>query len=148
MKRLLLFISALAVLVSCKKDGEKEGFSDTPSLEMVSLSEDRLVQFKDSLVITVRYKDLNGDLGRTDPDDNALYIKDQRLPHPDYFHIPPLTPDDLRFKTTGTFRIVIPSLFLLGNGGEERTRLHIKVLDQGGHWSNELVTPEIAITPN
>jgi hypothetical protein len=148
MKQLsIILLVALSAWSCSKKQAEKDGYTDVPNLELVSISSNYMVQFKDSLIITVRYKDLNGDLGRQNPDDNALYIKDLRLPNADYYHVPPLTPDNLQFKTTGTFRIVVPSLFLLGNGGEEKTKLFVKVMDAAGHWSNEIATPEILIAP-
>ncbi len=147
--RIALIILASSVLfLSCDKDkkAEKEGYSEIPAIELVSVNKTTMVQFQDSMIITIKFKDLNGDLGRQDPDDNSLYIKDQRLPAADYYHIPPITPEDLEFKTRGTIRIVVPTLFLLGNGGDEKTVLTVKVKDQADHWSNEITTPQITVT--
>lgn len=148
MRILLSIVICAFLLLSCKKDrkAEKEGYFEVPSIELVSVNTTQMVEFQDSLIIMVSFKDLNGDLGRQNPDDNSLYIKDLRLPNADYYHIPPITPEDLEFKTRGTIRIVVPTLFLLGNGGDETTVLTIKVKDQADHWSNEISTPTITIT--
>jgi hypothetical protein len=148
MKKLVFILIATLCLVSCKKEEIKvQGdYSEIPSIEFKSINTETIKEFQDSVIIVIGYKDLNGDIGQLDPDNNSLYIKDRRLPAADYYHIPPVTPEDVEFKTRGTIRIVVPTLFLLGNGGNETTVLQIKIKDQAGHWSNELSTPELTIT--
>ncbi|MES2627964.1 MAG: hypothetical protein V4616_03250 [Bacteroidota bacterium] len=149
--RTSIFIAcSLLVLASCKKEkaGEEDsdGFSDIPAIEVVSVNKTTIKEFQDSVVIVISYKDRNGDLGRQDPDDNSLYIKDRRLPDADYYHIPPITPADVNLKTRGTIRIVYPNLFLLGNGSNETTQLYVKIKDQAGNWSNELEVGPFTVT--
>ncbi len=145
-----LFILALTIgaMSSCKKEtaDEREGYTEEPVIELVSLNTTTVKQFQDSVIVTIRFKDGNGDLGRQNPDENSLYIKDRRLPNADYYHIPPITPTDVKFKTRGTIRVVVPTLFLLGNGGNETTDIQIKVKDMADNWSNEISTGTITIT--
>lgn len=147
MRKLFTLSLVAVVLLSCKKDKNSEDVYDTvPALTFESVNSTFIHQYKDSVIIYVRYRDLDGDLGRQNPDDNSLYIKDERLPYADYYHIPPIIPDGTNFKTRGTIRIVVPTLFLFGNGGDEKTILTIKVKDQADHWSNEITTPQIVVT--
>jgi len=147
MRNTLPYLLLMLILVtSCKKKSlEKEGYTEVPQIELKSLSTQSVHQFKDSVIIVISYKDLNGDLGEQNPDNNSLYILDSRLAAADYYHIPPITPEDLEFKTRGSIRIKKPTLFLFGDGGDEKTRLTIKVMDRAGNWSNEVTTEEITI---
>lgn len=148
MKKIICILPVCLLILSCSKEkqAEKEGYSETPAIELVSINSKTIKEYQDSVVVTISYKDLNGDIGEQNPDDNSLYVKDQRLPNPDYYHIPPITPEGVEFKTRGTIRVVIPTLFLMGNGGNEKTTLTIKLKDQADHWSNELVTDQLTIT--
>ena len=76
----------------------------------------------------------------------ALEVQDDRLDAPDTYHIPPLTPDGMELDIDGTFVVNLPPLFLLGNGGDEPTRLTFRITDRAGHVSNAVVSPVILIT--
>ena len=142
--RTVLF-GALIVLLAfttCKKEEEA---STAPTLEVVSINKTSLIEFKDSLIITLKYEDVNGDIGQTNPDENGLSVKDARIAEADFYHIPPITPDLEKLKTAGTFQVFVPSLFLLGNGGFEKTSFSFKVKDRDNNWSNTASTQEISI---
>lgn len=147
MKKLYI-IPLLLILLSCKKETktEQDGYPETPEIALVSINNKTIREFQDSVIIVISYKDLNGDIGRLNPDDNSLSIYDIRLGKAEFYHIPPITPTDVTFKTKGTIRIVVPTLFLLGPGNTEKTELLIKIKDQADHWSNELNTGQLTIT--
>ena len=140
----ILWLTILLPFVACKKENEQ---SEVPSIALESISKTEVVQFKDSIIILLTFIDGDGDLGRQHPDDNSLYIKDERLTNAERYHLPPLLDESKDGETSqGSIRVFVPSLFLLGNGGDEVTRLSIKVQDQAGNWSDEVVTPTITIT--
>lgn len=140
----ILFALATLLMFSCQKEGENV-LSFTPKLEFNSINSTTITEFQDSVIIIVNYEDGDGDLGRQNPDSNSLYIKDVRLENPEYYHIPPLTPDDQNLQTIGKFRIFIPTLFIIGSEDVERTSIQIRVKDAKGNWSNEISSPEITI---
>jgi hypothetical protein len=144
MKYLYIFsFSFLAFsLVSCKTDDEPT----PPVINLLSMSKDTLVQFQDSLDILIKYTDMDGDVGEVDADSNALYIKDSRLPAADYYHVQPLSPPNTQLNIQGQFTVKIKNMFLLGNGGNETAYFTIKLKDQAGNWSNEIITPQVLIT--
>jgi hypothetical protein len=64
---------------------------------------------------------------------------------PDYYHIPPQTPNNQQLDIEGVFQINPNALFILGNAKEETTTYTIKIRDRAGNWSNEVVTSPIVI---
>jgi hypothetical protein len=142
MKPAFLPVFILAILFSCKKDKK---LPPEPTIELVNVSPMNVLQFKDSVEVTIKYKDNNGDLGDVSPDTYSVMVKDSRLTKPDWYHIPPLAPTDVELKIEGQIKIRLNTLFLLGNGSEEFSTLTIKLKDRAGNWSNEIATSAIAI---
>lgn len=117
-----------------------------PVISLKSMSADTVVQFQDSLDIVIEYSDVDGDVGELDADNNALYVKDSRLSQADYYHVQPLSPPNTQLNIKGQFTVKVSNMFLLGNGGNESVNFTIKLKDQAGNWSNEIITPPVVIT--
>jgi hypothetical protein len=117
-----------------------------PQLEWIDINATAFESAQTPVVVTLGYKDHQGDLGWADPDRHALEVQDERLEAPDTYHIPPLTPDEMELDIDGTFIVHLPPLFLLGNGGDEMTRLTFRVTDRAGHASNVVQSPLLMIT--
>ena len=141
----MIFLPALLILIGCNKD-EVVKLSDIPKIELRSLSQDTIRQFKDVLYIRIFYQDGNGDVGFENPEEYALFIRDIRLEAFDGFYIGPLAPPDANVPIQGELNIEFPSLFLFGNGSIENTRFQIKMIDRAGNESNLLQTGNVAIT--
>lgn len=138
----LFYILAILLLFACKKDKK---LPPEPTIELVSVSPTAVEQFRDSIEVTIKYKDNIGDIGDSSPDIYSLQVKDSRLANPDWYHIQPLAPLDVELKIEGQLKIRLNSMFLLGNGSEEFSTLSIKLKDRAGNWSNTIATPPIAI---
>lgn len=142
MRYWIYVIGILVIFASCKK--EKTTAELTPIISIASISSTEVTQFKDSIIIFLTFEDSDGDLGRQNPDDNSLWIKDDRVAAGETYHLPPIVGDNDK-NTRGTIRIFIPSLFLFGNGNQEKTKLAIRIQDQAGNWSESIVTPLITV---
>lgn len=143
---IILIISILALWVSaCTKVDNTPSFPIEPAIKLVDINHLEVVEFQDTLEITITYEDGDGDLGNVDPDIPGLVVKDARLTEPDSFHLQPLSPPGAQVSIQGELLIRLPQLFLLGNGMTETTRFRIKLLDRAGHESNEIETPSIQI---
>lgn len=130
---------------NCKKKA-KVVVDPAPTIELVSINPSTVTEFKDSLSITIKYKDANGDLGDDNPDELSLEIKDSRLSKADYYHVKPLAPNTGKdIPIEGELRIKLNSMFLLGTGTTELATLNIKFKDREGNWSNEVVSSPITI---
>ena len=127
---------------SCKKNVE----NTPPFIQYISISPSQVKQFIDPVTIKIHYEYSEGDLGHPSPDSLTMYIHDSRLSEADSLHIPPLTPE-MNLSIKGDIDINIGSPFLLGNGGTEYIKYTIKVRDNYGLWSNEIVTDEIEVNP-
>ena len=132
----------LFLFLGCKK----ETLPTEPTIEWVSVSSTNVVQFKDSVIIKIKYKDNNGDIGDESADEYSLQIKDSRLPNPDMQHIKPLAPIGSNVKIEGELRVKLNALFLLGNGTTETTVFTIKLKDRANNWSNEITCSPITIS--
>lgn len=132
-------------LFACKK--EEPIPAPEPLIEIISITPSKVKEFKDSVLIKIKYKDNNGDLGDVSPDEHSLTIKDSRLTKADTYHVKPLAPlSDKNIPIEGELTVKLNSLFLIGSGNSENTTLVIKLKDRQGNWSNELVSPQITIT--
>jgi len=140
----LIAILSVLFIMSCKKD-EIIPYSNTPVIELLDLSHDTIRQYEDVLLIRIRYKDGDGDLGFEDPEEYALFVRDIRLAAFDGFYVGPLTPPNVSVPIQGELTIEFPSLFLFGNGAVEQTRFQIKMTDRAGNESNLLETDFVAI---
>ncbi len=136
-----LILGAL-VMAGCKKEDDDPR---APVLEFKSISTSSVEQFNNNLLITIQYEDMQGDLGTADPDDYSLRIKDSRLSDFDWYHLPPMTPDNETLHIKGSYSIELDPLFLMGTGTQELTSFSIEVRDREGNWSNVVKTPNVLI---
>ena len=149
MKRIFTILFSITVLFACtKEEDSSEELSSDPSIAFISIEPMEATNFKNSVTLTIKYKDNNGDLGFEDPDDYALWVKDDRLDSADWYHIPPLAPLGKNIIIQGQLDIVLNSIFILGNGDEEQVSLTVKLRDRANHWSNIVKTPAITIKKN
>ncbi|MCB9252368.1 MAG: hypothetical protein H6605_07850 [Flavobacteriales bacterium] len=139
------YIFILIAMVSCSKEENVVAINTTPLIKLNAVSATRVLQFKDSLVVVIDYKDGDGDIGETDPDRKSIEVKDNRLSKADYYFIKPLSPPGSSIKTEGSISINLKSPFLLGTADEEITTFEIRIKDREGNWSNSVKTPEIVI---
>jgi hypothetical protein len=145
MNNYIVAILTVLCFASCKKDKKEAALDPVPVIELISITPTNVTQFKDSILVTIKYTDNNGDIGDTNPDEYSLYVKDSRLVKADGYHIQPLAPVGNELVFSGQLNIKINTLFLLGNGTQELANLSIKLKDRAGNWSNELISPSITI---
>lgn len=139
---LFYLASALMILWSCRKEDEKP---EAPVIEFVRISDTEVTEFNNRISITIAYEDYQGDIGESDPDVYSLRIKDARLSDYDWYHIPPLTPDQQSLHVKGEFTVLLNPVFLMGTGNSETTRFDIEVLDRAGNWSNTVTSPNVMV---
>lgn len=134
-------------ICGCKKKKETTSEQIAPSIELLSITPQNVKEFKDSISILLKYKDVNGDLGDSNPDELSLEVRDSRLQSADKYHIQPLAPNTGKdISIEGELRIKLNSMFLLGAGTSEQSILTIKLKDRAGNWSNEVTSQPIIIS--
>lgn len=145
--RYVLILAVPFLLFGCKKKKDVATIQEPPSIELISLTPLNIKEFKDSIFIVIKYKDINGDLGDENPDELSLEVKDSRLSKADYYHVQPLAPNTGKdISIEGEIRIKLNSMFLLGGGTIEQSVLTLKLKDRAGTWSNEVSSQPLTIT--
>jgi len=144
MRLSFFFFILLVMILSCKDDLIKSG-DPQPKIQFVSINPNSVIQFQDSVVITISYEDGDGDLGDYSADSLSISIRDTRLVKPDFYHLKPLAPKESNVKIKGQLDIKLKNLFLLGQGKAEQTQFEIKLKDRNQNWSNTVTTSTIAI---
>jgi hypothetical protein len=144
----ILYIAIFMALMfpSCKEEIVSNG-NPVPNIQFISISSTKLKQFTDSLVVTLKYKDGDGDLGDISADSLSIYVRDFRLSNPDYYHLFPLSPINNKLSIDGVLNIKIKNIFLLSTSPSETTKFEIKLRDRAKNWSNTIFTPNIEIIP-
>lgn len=140
--RKLLLVCGVLVLFSCKKE---EVMPATPEITLLDAAPGLVHEFQDRVTLRFSYKDGDGDLGQSDPDDYSLWVKDSRLANTDGYHIPPLAPLDSEVPIQGQLEVELTTLFLLGSSGEEVMTYTFQIVDRAGNRSNSITTPPITI---
>lgn len=140
----LLLLEVLFVL-GCTKVSNDPFYDLTPRIELVEIAEDTVVQFTDSISLTILYEDGDGDLGNPDPDVNSIFVKDSRLENADEYYLGPLAPAGSTISINGTLKLQLSPTFLLGNGTVEKMVLAIYMVDRAGNQSNVIETAAITI---
>lgn len=140
--RKLLILFAIVALWSCSKD---EPFDDVPTLELVSIGPKSVVQFEDSVVISLAYEDGNGDLGGFPADSVNLFVVDNRIGVPFEFRIQELVPGGAEVPIQGTLNVTIQNLYITGTGTQESVTFDIYAYDRAGNKSNVVKTPAIVV---
>jgi len=141
---LLILLTGWVVwaMQSCKPE---EPDPVAPEIAILEVAPTIVGAFEHPIEVTLFYRDAQGDIGEADPDSASLRVRDSRLNADDWYHVPPLTPNQLELDIEGEFLVQIPPLFLLGNGEQETTTLSFQLFDRSGNPSNEVTSETILI---
>ncbi len=144
-KNRLLFCFSVILIFGCTKISDEPFYDLSPRIELVEVTNETVVQFIDSIFVTILYEDGDGDLGNTDPDVNSIFVKDSRLENADEYYLGPLAPAGEKISINGTLNLKLSPTFLLGNGTQENMVLTIYLVDRAGNQSNTIETPPITV---
>jgi len=143
----------LLFLGSCRQ--ERVIFAVEPQIEVVSF-QPSLVQEFGTLVLTIRYKDGDGDLGgqpNNQPDLFLIDLRDSSLFPQGYdgiirYNMPRFYEGPLPQSIQGTIEVSIPGIVRLNpNAPQEVVQFRVYIVDRAGHLSNEVITPFATIVP-
>lgn len=139
-------------------------YPDEPFIEFLGSSKDTLLQGifqEDSLTISFRFEDGDGDIGRTDqePENNIFFIDERTGTLDNTFGIPTIPEDGAGNGVEGEVRILLFSTCCIYQDGSDpcmpndqfpldtvQYRIYIK--DRAGHKSNEILTSPIILLCN
>lgn len=141
----IVFLGLLIIsLSSCKKEIDKWGVA--PELEFISISPQSMQEYAQSVVITIKYKDGDGDLGQNNTDTPNTFVTDQRNGTLYTFRTQQLAPDNANVPITGQLNITIPSTWILSNANSENVSYTVYMKDRAGNQSNTITTSSVTLT--
>lgn len=142
MKKIIFYFVVLT-LISCKK--EVVDIPPQPYIEFVDIFPKEVKQNTDEILITIKYRDGNGDLGDNNPDVKNVYVKDLRNNLFYTFRLKQLAPDDAGIAITGKININMGSTIMVSNADQEYANFGLFVIDRAGNSSNIVVTDSIIV---
>jgi hypothetical protein len=142
MKKIAFFIVVIT-LISCKK--EVVEVPPQPFIEFVDIFPKEVKQNSDEILITIKYRDGDGDLGDNNPDVKNVYVKDLRNDLFYTFRLKQLAPDDAGIAITGKININMGSTIMVSNADVEYAKFGLFVTDRAGNASNIIVTDSIIV---
>ena len=140
----LVLLLALA-LVACKED-EIDLQDPVPQILGVTLNSNNIIEYQDSLVFNVRYRDGDGDLGENDPNAANLFLIDNRIGVTERFRVQELAPEGANIPITGTLRVVLKSTGITDNSFLQTVTYTLYLRDRAGNESNRFTTENIAVS--
>lgn len=146
MKKLLLIPITVAFVAGCKK--EEDVPDPSPALEFVSVTPSSAKEFSDSLVFTIHYTDVDGDLGENNPDVKNLFLTDNRKGIQYTYRVQQLAPAGADITISGNLQVVLNTIARTDTTlAQETATFSIYMKDRAGHTSNTVVSPVITIHP-
>lgn len=144
LKFIIMLTFCAAVLLSCKKD--EVNFSDKPEIEFVSITPTNVKEFEDEVIITILYRDGDGDLGENVADVKNLFVYDERNSVEYTFRIQELAPRGSDIAIEGELDINLKTLSVIGENNKETAKFTVYLTDRAGNVSNTITTSSITVS--
>ncbi|MBL0018509.1 MAG: hypothetical protein IPP17_19240 [Bacteroidetes bacterium] len=133
----------LTLFSACKR---KIDLTDpVPTILGITVSPATVVEFQDSIIFLIDYRDGDGDLGENSPDAHTS-SSDNRINVTEEFRIRELAPQGAEIPITGTLRVVLRNTGITDNSNSQTVTYTIYMKDRAGNESDRLVTPSITVT--
>jgi len=140
--RKLTYLLFVISLIACEKEGSTYLF---PEIVFESISPPFPIEHKDSIIITIFYSDMDGDLGENVPDKNNLFVTDNRNDLIYKYRIPELSPSGSNIAIEGYFHIKINGPGITDESSSQKVNYDIYVKDRAENKSNTITTSSITI---
>ncbi len=144
---ILLLIISTGILGSagCQKDDDPFA-NKVPTIELLSLTPQMVVEFQDSLVFNIKYRDNDGDLGENNPNVKNLFITDNRIGIVYDYRIQQLAPTGSSIAIEGTLQVVLNSVARTDTSfAQQSATFSVYVKDRAGNKSNVVTSGIITI---
>ncbi len=138
----LVFLVSVA-LVACKKADE---IGPIPEIEFVSVTPGNVQEYADSLVVTIKYRDGDGDLGENTSGAENFFLADSRNNVIYKFRIPQLAPDNSSIIIEGNLNVTLANTAIIDGSNSQTFTYSIYVKDRAGNQSNTVVTSPVTVT--
>lgn len=129
----------------CKKD-DIDLKDPVPTILSVTVTPTNVVEYRDSIVFTIAYRDGDGDLGENSPDAHNLFLVDNRINVTEEFRIRELAPQGAEIPITGTLRLILRNTGITNGASQQTVDFTLYIRDRAGNESEHVVTDAITVT--
>lgn len=136
--------ASLLLFGSCKKD-KVDLLDPVPTILSVVISPSNVLEYQDSIVFAVTYRDGDGDLGENTPDAQNLFLVDNRINATQGFRIRELAPSGAEIPITGTLNVVLRNTGITDNSSAQTFTYTLYMRDRAGHESAHFVTDAVTV---
>jgi hypothetical protein len=143
MKHFFVILFVVATLNSCKK--EILTVPPAPYIEFVDIFPKEVRQNLDEIIITIKYRDGDGDLGDNNPDTKNVIIKDLRNDMYYTFRLKQLAPDNSYVAISGKININLGSTIMVSSADQETALFGISLVDRAGNASNIVISDTLIV---
>ena len=141
--KVIQLIAVILFLYSCKK--ETIEFDPIPKIEFIGISPIVANQYSDSVMVTIKYNDGDGDLGENAIGVKNCFVTDNRIGITYQYRIRQLAPDDTAIPIEDNLNIQLGGQGITDNSNQQSVSYTIFVTDRAGHQSNSITTSAITI---
>ncbi|MBC8048088.1 MAG: hypothetical protein H7Y00_14920 [Fimbriimonadaceae bacterium] len=148
----ILIILSLSFNACNKEPIENEPnpiISDTPYIELRSVSATTVTEYEDSVIFEIFYQDGDGDIGYANPDSMSLFITDSRIFTVQQYYVPLLAPEGSDITIQGILNVKLDNTIMIDDTNASETvqfKIHIK--DRNGNYSNYVTSENITVLPD
>ena len=142
-KKIVFILVAILLFVSCKKDDTK--FDIVPAIEYISITPSNPHQYSDKVIITIHYKDGDGDLGENKDGVKNCFVTDNRIGITYQYRIQQLAPEGSSIPISGNLNIDLGGQVVTDSSSQQNVSYTMYIVDRSGHTSNSITTSSILI---
>ncbi|WNJ19570.1 hypothetical protein [Pontibacter sp. G13] len=131
---------ALLALVTISSCDQGPVFSEIPAIEFIDIQPKEVRQWQDSILVTFRFEDGDGDLGEANDTSASIALIDSRVNDgiserdaTQTFRLPNLVSDAKNPSIQGEITVRIPFTVIRPPALAETIRYEIRLWDQAGH---------------
>ena len=141
--KIILFVSVILISSACKKENIE--FDPIPKIEFVGISPTTANEYTDSVTVTIKYNDGDGDLGENTTGVKNCFVTDNRIGITYQYRIRQLAPDGAEIPIEGNLNIQLGGQGITDNSTQQSASYTIYLKDRAGHQSNSITTTSITI---
>ncbi|MBL7924716.1 MAG: hypothetical protein JNL88_11005 [Bacteroidia bacterium] len=142
----LMVLTVLMAASSCRQKDDDPFASKVPQIELRAVQPQVAVEFSDSIVFRVYYRDNDGDLGENDPDVKNLFLTDNRIGVRYEYRIQQLAPSGSAVPIEGNLNVVLNTVARTDTSlAQETATFSIYVIDRAGNKSNTVTSGPVTI---
>ena len=132
------------LLFSCKKDDDDE-IGLAPEIEFLSIEPAVVKEYQDSITVTIKYTDGDGDLGENQAEVRNLFMTDNRNQITYEFRVSELAPAGSSITIQGNLSVGLKNTAITDGSDAQSVNYSIYMVDRAGNRSNTVTTSSVMV---